>query len=550
MSFSLFITAFSWLVPNHYVPWPSAWNEAVAIFGLLLSFFLAVAQRQPMRFSGLLFWFFCICVISALLQFAVGKLNYFGDAAMVILYAGVWFGSVLLGGAFAEDTTTRYVDHLAVAWLVCASLSVLIALIQWTGVFSLGIYGAEMPEGARPFGNVAQPNHLCTIVFIGICASLWLKQQKILSSISLFFLCALLAFGMVLSQSRTGWIQMAWLGACLLAYFYLAKNRVGIKFVILLLAYYFVLVIFFDALSESLLISASRPLSDQMKAGTRLPFWAAMVDAITREPLWGYGWLQVGLAHQTIALDHGEFKVLHEHSHNFILDMILWNGLLVGGVALSLLCIWAYRVRRTVFDRRAVWLVCALGGMMIHAMLEYPLEYSYIMIPAGLAMGFIENIGINGNKIFVVPRFSFLPPMLLICFLFALVVKDYWTAEQNFRDFRMEAARIGVGDKMSVPPDLIVLDQLKDFLTFARTDATRGMGREELDAMKRVMTRFGYPSVMFRYALATGINDQPGIAATSLQRLCRIHGEASCNDAKEAWKSLSLKYPELERVPF
>jgi hypothetical protein len=66
--------------------------------------------------------------------------------------------------------------------------------------------------------------------------------------------------------------------------------------------------------------------------------------------------------------------------------------------------------------------------------------------------------------------------------------------------------------------------------------------------MRRVATRFGYPSVMFRYALVAGLNGQPDAASLTLQRLCRIHNAQRCAEARESWAALQQRYPQLNLV--
>ena len=84
------------------------------------------------------------------------------------------------------------------------------------------------------------------------------------------------------------------------------------------------------AASDALMLSAGRSMEDQMRAGVRLPYWWAMLDAIGREPLWGYGWQQVGAAQQRVALGQQQFTVdgfvlvtgqLHLHQ----LCLFLWQ---------------------------------------------------------------------------------------------------------------------------------------------------------------------------------------------------------------------------------
>lgn len=282
-----------------------------------------------------------------------------------------------------------------------------------------------------------------------------------------------------------------------------------------------------------------------MRAGLRLPYWLSMLDAIGREPLWGYGWQQVGAAQQRVALDHLGMGILFEHSHNLILDLLLWNGVPIGGLMAAVLAWWFIAHIRTCSDARVVWLMAAVGGVFLHGMLEFPLEYAYFLIPVGLAMGAIDGLSPQGGASLRVPRWVALSFTALLGAAFIGVATDYFKAEENYRTLRMESARIGVDGIVTPAPELRLLTQLGAFLQFARTEATPGMAPEQVDWMRKVSERFGYAPVMFRYALAAGLNKQPEVAQQTLARLCRIHEPVRCVEAREGWAALQLRYPQL-----
>ena len=246
-----------------------------------------------------------------------------------------------------------------------------------------------------------------------------------------------------------------------------------------------------------------------------------------------------------MALDHPGVGILFEHSHNLVLDLLLWNGVPVGGFILVLLAWWFVAHVRCCRDARVVWLLLAVAGVFTHAMLEFPLEYAYFLIPVGLAMGAIDGLSPAGRAL-TLPRWVVLSFTVLLSAIFMLTASEYLKAEENYRALRMESARIGV-DRIETPaPKLHLLTQLGAFLEFARIQATPGMPPEQVEWMRKVSARFGYPPVMFRYALAAGLNGQPEISQQTLQRLCRIHGPQRCMEARDGWKALQAQYPQLQ----
>ncbi len=287
----------AWLVPNHYLPWLVAWGDAIAIVGLLLLLhsvmFIAVSGAHiAWQLAGVA----SVSAFMLLAQFGTGKLLFGGDALIAALYVGLWLAAVLAGRLLVGSSRlSSGLNAAMAAWLIAALLSVGIALVQCTGVLSLGIYAADMPPGGRPFANLAQPNNFSTVCFIGLCGLLWLHQLRRVSGAAFALAVGFLLLGMVLSQSRTSWLQMGLLMAWGLALGTRANLRISRAQLLLLGTVYVAGVLLWPLITDALLLPAGRSVDEQMRAGMRLPYWRAMLDAIGREPLTGYGWQQVGL---------------------------------------------------------------------------------------------------------------------------------------------------------------------------------------------------------------------------------------------------------------
>src|SRR5574337_275319 len=555
------LTAAAWLVPNHYLPWLSAWNETVVIVGLLgLLPFVALRAGAAGRISWQLPTVIAICCAALLAQLATGELLYAGDALMAALYLGLWLAAIMAGGWMASASingNTRKeignsgnaLDALAAAWLFAAILSIGVALVQWTGAIHLGIYGADLPPHARPFGNTAQPNHFCTLCFLGLCGLLWLHQRRRAGGAAFWLAAAFVLWGMVMSQSRTGWLQIALLVTWGLAMRTRAALRVTRRQLLALGGLFALGVLIWPLVCDALLLSVSRSLEDQMQAGLRFPYWRDMLDAISREPLWGYGWQQVGMAQQRVALSHPPLGVYFEHSHDIVLDLLLWNGIPVGALIVLLLGWWFVRHIRACRDARAAWLLAAVGGVVTHGLLEFPLEYAYFLIPVGLAMGAVEVFAPAGGAALRVPRWAALAFTLLLGAVFAGVASDYVEAEQNYRIQRLELAHVGTDHVETPAPRLRLLTQLDALLQIGHTDPKRDMSPSRIEALRKAVLRFGNELALRRYAVALALNGHPAEAARQLQILRHIWGEKAYGEAKAQMDALAANgYPELREL--
>jgi len=550
----------AWLLPNHYYPWLSAWQEGAA---LALLFAAALLCRARAGLPALWAAALVVALGSVGWQWASGRIWFGGDALMAALYLSAFGLAIALGaaltptappapatgGAFGpQHRSLDFVDLFGAGLVFGALVSTFIALVQWTGAFSLGIWAADLPPGARPFANLAQPNHLCTLAFFGLAGLALLRDGGRIGAAGWWSGAAFLLLAMLMSGSRTGLVQLAVAIGLLLALGRRSAVRIGARTVLLLLALLVLGTLAWPALNHALLLAGERNAAGQLQGGGRELLWPALADAIGREPWSGYGWQQMVLAQEAVALDHPAVQRHFEHSHNIVLDLLVWAGVPIGGSIVLLAAAALWRQLRAVRDARALWLLVAVCGVVVHAMFEFPLEYAYFLLPGGLALGAAWALQVpTPARRWPAPA---LPAAgLALGALLFVIALDYLEAEQNHRILRLESARIGVTRLETPAPRLRLLDQQQAFLEFARTEARRGMSAAELEWMRKVSQRFAYPPAMFRYALAAGLNGHPEVAARTLAQLCSIHPLTRCEEARDGWRTLQERYPELREVP-
>ncbi|MDP2007597.1 MAG: Wzy polymerase domain-containing protein [Rubrivivax sp.] len=539
----------AWLVPNHYFPWSSAWQDGMALLLLLLAALVHPrATRLPVPWAIAL----AVAVASVALQWATGLILFGGDALIAAFYLAALALALAMGGTLSGDARPGQVsslDAVAFGLVICAVLSVAAALFQWTSVHALGIYVADLPPGARPFGNVAQANQLCTLVFMGLCGLALLHENGRIGASGFWFAATFLTFGMAMSVSRTGWVQVGVLVAMVSVLQWCSSARVRPVHAAGLALIFFAWTAAWPLLNDLLLLTGGRGVTAQADGGARGPLWWSLLDALAREPMTGYGWQQVIIAQQAVALDHPASFHLFEHSHNILLDILVWAGIPVGLLIVGLLGWSLLRQVRAAQDARVTWLLVLVLGMLAHAMLELPHEYAYLLLPTGVAVGAAHALAPQGRT-WPVPGLVLRGYALLMLIGLGLIAVEYFRAEQGYRLMRLESARIGVYGLTTPPPELPMLTQLGAFQNFVHTEARLGMTPSELETMRRVSIRFAYPPAMFRYALALALNGRQDEARVTLARLCRIHEPTRCDEAREGWRSLQGRYPGLAEVPF
>lgn len=549
------------LLPNHYSPWLSIHQElGVALaFGPALVWSVLHVRRIPALAIAA-----ALLSIVPLLQMAVGQLFFASDGWMAFLYVMGFALAVYAGARCTERggpsaTAALYPQTWPLTGLLLAAvLSVGIQLYQWLLLGNGGIYVAELPPHSRPFGNLAQPNQLATLLLMGVAGILFLWEIRKLR-ISVALAAALvLAFGLVMTGSRSVLLTLIWL----VPVYGLMRRRCNLRTspsaVATVIGFYLLCSFGWASINAVLMldIDPNAAVERIAELGIRKVLWASMLDAIGRAPWRGYGWGQIGVAQTATALDHPATYSFFDSSHNLLIDLALWNGLPVAAAVIFVLVLWfgwqVYQCR----DPLSFALLIAIGVVLSHAMVEYPLNYAYFLLPTGFWMGVLTAAHPCPLDCSVLPR---LRPLLRamavaitagVLVLFITVVVEYFPYEADWRLMQFQQRRIG-NLEHSEPPPAIILTGLREFMKFSRAEAKPGLSAQDMEQMRRTSERYAYASSMFKYALAQALNHQGPGAQLTLRRLCKMQTAAACKSAGREWRELTKnQYPQLTVTPF
>ena len=533
--------ALAFLLSSHFVPWTGFQQELCAAIGAACIGASALLQRGAWRWP-LLAVAVALSALIPLAQFGTGLLLYPSDGVLAMLYLLGFALLISVGARLALTHRNDLLNGIFGVFLFSALNSVWVALCQWLnevpGVFAIVL---TMP-GGRAVGNMGQPNHLATLLFLGLVGAGWFHQCRTIGKAVLCLIALVLCFGLALTQSRQVWVGLAVL-ACWVAF---VRRRSGVAIPAwsvvafgLLLASALVAL---GPLNDALLVSEGRPASELISQGTRLSNWAAMIDAIARAPWFGYGWNELAVAQAAVAADHPAMHEMLDHSHNLVLDLFVWNGLPLGLLLVGVLAWWIYRHVRACRDPASAFLLAALAGVFAHALFEYPLSYTYFLLPVGLAMGAVDGLSPIDNGLRV-PRGLTATLAAIAIATTALVARDYINVDAAYRQMRLE--KFIVSTDVQRAPDLLLLTDWRDFLVLARTEAQPDMDPKWIESMRKVRLRHPYPPILLRYALVAGLNGRPDEALSAMVLLCKIHVPQRCSEGLDSWRQARQKYPQL-----
>ncbi len=537
---SLGILIAAWLLPNHYFPWTTAYQEFLS-FSACLIFLFSLTFCKHVYIPNTRAIIF-VTAAAPLAQYFFGSIYFFGDAWLATAYITGLFISIIAGHNFYKHHRHSLTENIASAFLLGAFASLFIAIYQWL-LLSSTIWIIEVPLRGRPFANLAQPNNLATLLCIGLASALHLYEKDRLGRLTAGILAALLIFGIVLTQSRTPWISS------LAAIFFLVwkaktcRLRLSLTMTLGWFFFYIALVLLLPKLSELLFLSSSNPL-ERAQSLERLALWHLFWQAVLQGPLWGYGWNQVSVAQVSMAVNHPA-PIMVEHSHNILLDLLIWNGPLLGSVIIFSASWWLLKLYWNARSTESLFALLSTGFVLTHAMLEFPLEYAFFLFPVGLLLG-IATAEHSPARKFEIPRPASISIAIAGALLFVLAWREYRIIEEDYRLMRFETARIGSIKAEHLAPDVKLLTQLREFVRFARTEAREGMNDSELEWMRKVAHRYPYPPSLFRYALTLGLNGKPEGAYEQMLILRSMHPTEHYLEATSSLKQLQKEYPQLE----
>lgn len=483
-----------------------------------------------------------------LIQIYLGVIELPGSGWMASLYLLGFSLSMVCGRSLMKAYGPHFIQWVAGVVLAGSILSVGIALCQWLDL--RGLYWViDLIPGGRPYANFGQPNHLATLLFWGLISALLAFHCEMIGRIGLLIVVFFLGVGVAATQSRAGLLECALLGIGLL----LMQRKTGFQVrwwlplscLLLLVG----LSLSWGQLSQALLMSGSIAAGDRLTAGTRPMHWAMLIDAVGRSPWLGYGWDQVAKAHLLVALDYPAVSEWQEHSHNLILDLLIWNGVLLGGVLVGAIFYWFWQNFKMCRTPVAASVLMAIGGVFLHGLLEYPLEYAYFLFPTGLMMGALGYINSPQGGVVAGSKRVFSVPYGVCLVLFSIVWIDYSKVEENYRELRFQSAGIGGFSIKNEVPDIILLTQLRGLLWVARSNMSPEMSMTDLMRVRAVALRYPFPPVLMQFALANGLNNRPREAEVVLQTLCKRYERRVCESSIGQWQKWAQeKYPVLDRI--
>ncbi|KVD24450.1 PglL family O-oligosaccharyltransferase [Burkholderia ubonensis] len=399
-------------ITNHTYPIPTFYSEfsALALYLLLgASVILLVRTSRPATpfaapaaFAAPLGFAAVLVAQVALMPLRVPSMNWLAvgylGAALVAMQAGY----VLAREQLAEAAARIMAGALLIGG-VFAVFCQIVQLFRLESVLSPFVVVYNIAVERRPYGNMAQANHLATYIAFALAGALYLVQTRRLAVWAWLMLSVVLSGGLALTVSRGPWLQVA---VMVVAGFWMARVesrgkpgapanvRARAWLMPVLLAAVFVAVngaVRWANLHYhlNLAVSAAERMRDAGQIAPRLALWKYGLAMFREHPLLGVGWGEFPSHQFALARALGGVEIAN-NSHDIFIDLLAKSGLLGLGVLVATLVLWFVRALRAPQTSTRVFGFALVGVLLMHALVEYPQQYMFFLLPVMFVIGLLE----------------------------------------------------------------------------------------------------------------------------------------------------------------
>lgn len=553
----------SWMQPLHLLPWVSWHNEVFAYLAVLL-LAVTILNSQRNNFSPFVRMPTVAFVFVALLflvagQTAVGSIEFMGDGVVLGFSTIICILAMIVGFEVGLQLQMNNVISLgknnklfiyALVIVGAGVCSVCLCLVQSFDVWESAGWVVRIPRLRRPGANFGQPNHLATLLLMGISSLGYLYESRKVSATFASILVVFLILGVALTESRTGLLSFMLLAVWWLVFRRSLSLKTSTFFV---LAGSIVLIFLlwawpqFLAYVQSGGVSGGNVVQVDTSTGTRLIVWPQLIETVFQKPWLGWGLREVSEAHNAV-LHKYTVSEPFTYAHNIILDMAVGMGLPLAIIFLVIVAIWLWRRIRATKALVPWYCFALILPFGVHSMLEYPFAYAYFLVPVMFAVGVLEGT-LAPNSLVRIGWWPAAIGLFLVSTIMFWSVAEYIVIEEDFRVARFEALHVGKTPVDYERPKIYLLTQLDALLEGTRIEPVPGMTPQRIELSRKVAMRYPWTAIQNRYALSLALNGNTEEAIRQLKVMRVMHGEKTYEGIKARWEELGdTRFPQLKSL--
>lgn len=523
----------------------------VAVWFFCLLLFTWVAERR--FYISMPCVLFLACSLIPWLQYWLGILPYSGQAWIGFAYVAGAAVALWLGAAWGAGKRAEIGDALFLAIGMASIASVGINICQWLSLVEGEAMSTWVMAGSpiRAISNLAQPNQTATLLVWGIAAQLWaLARNKVREPVAVFAIIWLL-FGTILTQSRTGILELAALMFLLVRH----RKTTGIRreLIVTLAACTLVasvLMLFWPAINAALGLGDELDTLKRLAGEPRPTQWMMLLRGAALNPWLGYGWNQVVAAQLALektpaVLDH----MLFAQSHNIFIDLVIWCGFPLGLLLGAALLVFSLKCISQRLDAQMLPFCVVFSAFSIHSMLEYPFQYAYFLFPAMLCLG-VMHAGMAKSSRRSFSRWAVVPLIIAYALVGGAIIVNAFRMEDSWRAVRLRVSGIWISEVQARMPDIPMLSHMRQIFIAEKYELRAPMPTQDVEWLKTVVNVLPSSFNMMKLSAALAIQGRLHESRQWQEKICRLAPPSQCQTIGQRWKMLEGQFPELAKVPW
>jgi hypothetical protein len=533
-----FASIFSSLKILPWLSWHGEWPLFAAVLGSALAAVRALPHEgNDLRLPSLVI-VPCFVALIAIAQAVAMPQVFAGDAIVVSFYALGAATCLALGGNASKKEHLARV--LASAMLLVAVISSFMALAQVLDVWWSLDWIARPSHVRRPGANLGQPNHLATLLVMGLASLqyLWMTEFQRWKSVTAV-LGFVLLLGILVTESRTGLLSLWCLIAWNVAYRRHGGNWRSVMILVGIGALQIVGFAIWPHIFDAYYNPGAEPhvsATANIAVGARWQAWGSLWHAALDHPWMGWGLRNIAEAYIKYS-DTTQSLELFAYSHNILLDVVVGAGWPVALVLIVCVLRGAGRISRNAGGTPVGQMMVGVCiPVAVHSMLEYPYAYAYFLFPLCLAMGVLAS---SANDILVIRLPTGLAKFAVVCgmLLGITLFWEYWQLEEDFRLVRFESAHVGSSSEVKAVSSPHLLTQLGAVVKVMRMPLICAPSDKEISELRKTRNRYLWLPLQRKLALALALSGKLEAAQLEFNAIRALWGAKAELEVREQWSA-------------
>lgn len=488
---------------------------------------------------------FSIYLFANLIAFISNVINddYFSNYLIFFIYSSNCLLFFSVAKTAKTEVKKKILDIFMMSLLMASSISTFIVIYQWLGLantdndFGIWIYPAQ---DIRLSANLAQPNNLSTLICTGVCSVYYLFFEKkcFFSKSYLISFVFLFSISIFLTGSRTGYLALSIFGI----YFWIKKKNIFLAF-LPLISLLFIKITYPEWAQYS---GLSFPeLAERGMNSGRYLIWEMALNAISQSPWIGHGvgnGISVFLKIIPYHTNYAEASALSS-AHNVFLDIAISLGL---PFALILIFLTVKIVIKSIKNNDELIFYAYLGmvPIFIHALLEFPQNYSYFIIPFFVFLG-ISQSNKESPPVKITNQIPFILFFIAITSVTLLYAREFNKIDIFYKKLRLQTLSVDVPSPYT-GNEKCRIDSYCDFLFVHLLDEKEIDENENFQKkIKKIADNFPTPFTLENGIILSIKLKNYAKAKEQIINYCLIFTQSMCNNIEAKIKGKFSQWNEF-----